>query len=206
MATPQRGSSMRAATPLSLAVFVPPGWDTRYVECFGFTLEEVYEFGARSFESKFKAAGLPVESLPGPQVMPMDLPPRERALRGLGMLRAGYLGERNGPPARDPEAMAMLFDAIRRSVDLRHAPAEPLVLQWEFSDAEPWHLRLDNGSTAAAPGRAPQPDIELRCRFGDWVDVVAGRLDPRKAVATGRLRPRGKPRALWRARGLFTAS
>jgi hypothetical protein len=196
---------LRAVTPVSLAVFVPPGWDTRYVECFGFTLEQIYEEGARSFEAKFRAAGLPVESLPGPQIMPMDMPPRQRAERGLAMLRAGYLGERTGPPARDPAAMAVLFDSIRRNVDLRRAPDGPFVLQWEFSDAEPWHVRLDNGSTAAAPGRAPHVDLELRCRFDDWVDVVAGRLDPRKAVATGRLRPHASPRALWRARGLFTA-
>ena len=52
----------------------PAGWDTRYVECFGFTLEQVYEEGARSFEAKFRAAGLPIESLPGPQIMPMDMP------------------------------------------------------------------------------------------------------------------------------------
>src|SRR5919197_521858 len=63
---------LRAVLPFSLSVFVPPRWDTRYVECFGFTLEQIYEEGARSFEAKFKAAGLPVESLPGPQVMPMD--------------------------------------------------------------------------------------------------------------------------------------
>ena len=108
---------LRAVTPISLAVFVPPDWDTRYVECFGFTLEQVYEEGARSFEAKFRAAGLPIESLPGPSIMPMDLPARGRAERGLAMLRAGYLGENNGPPARDPEAMAVLFDSIRRSVD-----------------------------------------------------------------------------------------
>jgi hypothetical protein len=197
---------LRAVTPVSLAVFVPPGWDTRYVECFGFTLEQIYEEGARSFEAKFRAAGLPVEELPGPQVMPMDMPPRERAERGLAMLRAGYLGEPDGPPARDPQAMAVLFDSIRRGVDLRRAPDGPFVVQWEFQDAEPWHVRLDNGSTAAAPGRAPHVDVELRCRFEDWVDVVAGRLDPRLAVATGRLRPRARPRALWRARGLFSAS
>jgi hypothetical protein len=197
---------LRAVTPVSLAVFVPPGWDTRYVECFGFTLEQVYEEGARSFESKFRAAGLPIEELPGPQIMPMDLSPRGRAERGLGMLRAGYLGPPNGAPARDPAAMAMLFDSVRRNVDLRRAPEGPFVLQWEFPDAEPWHVRLDNGSTAAAPGRAPQVDLELRCRFDDWVDVVAGRLDPRRAIATGRLRPHAKPRALWRARGLFSAS
>ena len=99
--------------------------------------------------------------------------------------------------------MATLFDSVRRGVDLRKAPEGPFVLQWEFPDAEPWHLRLDNGSTAAAPGRAPHVDLELQSRFDDWVDVVAGRLHPGKAMATGRLRPRGGPRALWRARGLL---
>jgi len=196
---------LRAVLPFSLGVFVPPNWDTRYVECFGFTLEQIYEEGARSFEAKFKAAGLPVESLPGPSMMPMDLPPRQRAERGLAMLRYGFLGEPNGAPARDPEAMRVLFDSIRRNVDLRRAPDGPFVLQWDFPDAEPWHVRLDNGSTAAAPGRSEHVDLELRCRYDDWVDVVAGRLDPRRAVATGRLRPRGNPRALWRARGLFAS-
>ena len=78
-----------------------------------------------------------------------------------------------------------------------------MTLQWEFPDAEPWHLRLDNGSTAALPGRAPDPDVELRVAFDDWVDVIAGRLDPKKAVATRRLKLKGSPRALWRARGVF---
>jgi Ribonucleotide reductase, small chain/SCP-2 sterol transfer family len=197
---------LRRVTPYSLAVFVPPGWDTRYVECFGFTLEEIYEVAARSFEGRFRAAGLPIESLPGPQVMPMDLPPRQRAERGLAMLRAGYLGERNGAPARDPEAMAMLFDSMRRGIDLRRAPVDPLVLQWEFSDAEPWHLRVAAGETTAAPGRAAHVDVELRCRFDDWIDVIAGRLHPRRAMATGRLRPHGSPRALWRARALLVGS
>jgi hypothetical protein len=194
---------LRESTPYSLAVFVPPNWDRRYTECFGFTLETIYEEGARSMDSKLRAAGMPLESLPGPQVMPVDLPIPDRARRGIAMLEAGFLGQRNGTPARDPESMNMLFDSVRRAVDPRTAPAGPFVVQWDFADAEPWHLRVDNGSTAAAPGRAPRPDLELRCRFDDFVDVVAGRLDPRRAMATGRLRPRGKPRALWQARGLF---
>ena len=101
--------------------------------------------------------------------------------------------------------MALLFDSVRRAVDPRTAPEGPMTLQWEFPDAEPWHLRLDNGSTAAAPGRAPDPDVELKVGFDDWVDVIAGRLDPKKAVATRRLRLKGSPRALWRARGVFGA-
>ena len=121
------------------------------------------------------------------------------------MLQAGLLGERNGPPPRDPATLELLFDSLRRGVDLRHAPAGPLTLQWEFPDAEPWHLRVANGSTAAAAGRAAEPDVELRIGFDDWVDVIAGRLDPRRAVATRRLRLKGSPLALWRARGVFGA-
>jgi ribonucleotide reductase beta subunit family protein with ferritin-like domain len=196
---------LREVFPVSVAVFVPPGWNRQYTECFGFTLEEIYTEGARSFESKLRMAGLPLESLPGPQIYPYDLPVEDRATRALAMLRAGYLGEKNGAAARDPEAMALLFDSVRRAVDPRTAPEGPLTLQWEFPDAEPWHLRLDNGSTATSPGRAPDPDVELRVAFDDWVDVIAGRLHPKRAVATRRLRLKGSPRALWRARGVFSA-
>jgi hypothetical protein len=194
---------LREVTPYSLAVFIPPNWDRSYTECFGFTLEEIYTEGARSFETKLRAAGMPLEDLPGPQILPLELSAAERAERGLAMLRAGFLGPGNGAPARDPAAMAMLFDSVRRAVDHRTAPEGPFVVQWEFSDAEPWHLHVANGATAARPGRAARIDVELRCRFADWVDVVAGRLDPARALATGRLRPRGKPRALWAARSLF---
>ena len=92
---------------------------------------------------------------------------------------------------------------LRRGVDPRTAPPGPLTLQWDFPDAEPWHLRLDNGSTAAAPGFAPDPDVVYKIRYDDFVDVFAGRLDPRRALLTGKLRPRGKPRALWAARRVF---
>jgi len=194
---------IREVLPYSLAVFVPPNWDRSYVQCFGFELEEIFEAGARSFEAKMRAAGLPVDGLPGPQVYPYDLPPRERAERGIAMLRAGFLGPKDGPPARDPDAMAMLFDSVRRALGGADAPAGAFTIQWEFPDAEPWHVRLDGGGASAKAGRAADVDVELRCGFEDWVDMVAGRLDPRRAVLTGRLRPRGRPGALWRLRRLL---
>jgi len=194
---------IREVTPYSLAVFIPPGWDRSYTECFGFTLEEIYTEGARSFEQKLRSAGLPLEELPGPSVFPLKMSARERAEYGLAMLRAGFLGPPNGAPPRDPAAMELLFGSVARAVDHRTAPAGPFVVQWEFPDAEAWHVRVENGSTAAAAGRARHVDLELRVRFEDWVDIVAGRLDPRRALATGRLRPHGSPRALWAARGLF---
>ena len=189
---------LRETTTYSLGVLVPPGWDRRYTECFGFTLEDIYEYGAVSFESKLRAAGLPVEELPG-VAYPIDLPPRERAERVIKMLEANYLGEKLGPPSRDPEIVALLFDSVRRAVDSSHAAT----VQWDFSDAEPWVLHVANGATRVEQGRIETPDITLRCRFEDWVDITAGRTDPRVAVATGKLRPRGRLRALWGARNLF---
>jgi hypothetical protein len=194
---------IRHVTPYSLAVFIPPNWDRSYTECFGFTLEEIYTEGARSFEAKMRSAGLPLESLPGPSVFPLEMTSAERADYGLAMLRAGFIGPPNGEPPRDPASMELLFTSVARAVDQRTAPVGPFVVQWEFADAEPWHVRVDNGSTAAAAGRAPEVDVELRCRFEDFVDIVAGRVDSRRAVATRRLRLHGSPRALWAARGLF---
>ena len=43
---------LREIMPYSTALFVPPGWDERYVTCFGFTLEELYAHAADSLERR----------------------------------------------------------------------------------------------------------------------------------------------------------
>jgi putative sterol carrier protein len=101
----------------------------------------------------------------------------------------------------DPEATAMLFDGLRRQIDASVAPAA--TIQWDFSDAEPWHLRLDNGNTSVSPGRAADPDLTFHCRFADWVDIAAGRTEPWRALLAGKVRPSGRVRMLLRARKLF---
>jgi ribonucleotide reductase beta subunit family protein with ferritin-like domain/putative sterol carrier protein len=194
---------MRQVMPYSVTLFIPPGWDRRYTEIFGFTLEEIYEEGARSMEQKLRAAGLPLEEFESPIPLPADLTARERAERGIAMVQAGIMGDGSTPVAPStPEMLELLFDTMRRGVDHRHA-SRPLTMQWDFTDAEPWHLRVDNGSTAAAPGLRPQADVTFKVSYGDWVDVVGGRTDPMRLMARGRLRPKGSPRSLLRMRRLF---
>lgn len=190
---------LREVVPFTTAVFVPPGWDERYVTSFGFTLQDIFAQGAESMEGRLRAAGLDPGSMR--LGLPFDLPPAERAHRGLTLLRAGYLGEPNGPITPNPEATAMLFDGLRRQVDPTAAPGA--TIQWDFADAEPWHLRIDNGGAAVAPGRAERPDLTFHCRFADWVDITAGRIEPWRALLSGKLRPTGRPRMLLRARKLF---
>src|SRR5437588_8999129 len=43
---------------LTAAVFVPPGWDERYVTSFGCTLGQIYTYGAETIESRVRAPAL----------------------------------------------------------------------------------------------------------------------------------------------------
>jgi Ribonucleotide reductase, small chain/SCP-2 sterol transfer family len=187
---------LREALPWTAAVLVPPGWDERYVTCFGFTFDEIGEEGSRSVETKLRSAGLPLEDLPGPPPIPLDLSHVERTRRGRELVKAGILGEKNGPPSKAHETQELLFDTIRRSVNPDHRLRAPLTVQWDFPDADPWYVVVDNGTSRAERGRAPSADVTLQATWEDWVDMAAGRLQPGRAVLTRRLRPRGKVRSL----------
>ena len=194
---------LRQVIPLTAAVLVPPGGDRRYTEVFGFTLEEIGEEGAASIETKLRSAGIPMEDLPGPPIFSPGLEARGRAELGQKLVFGGILGEKTGPPRRDPETMAAVFQMIRGALDEREAPAEPGTIQWDFSDAEPWHLVVANGSTHVAPGRAERPRVTIECRYEDWTDLLGGRENGLRLAATRRLRPRGDLRWLWSARRMF---
>ena len=109
---------IKEVLPWTSAVAKPPNWDRSYTECFGFTLEDLGESGAASIEQRLRAIGLPVDTIPG-FPMPMDLPPRERAVRGQKLLRAGLIGPGDDGVVQDPEAIEIMFDTIRRGADHR---------------------------------------------------------------------------------------
>jgi hypothetical protein len=184
---------------------MPPGWDERYVTVFNSSYDEVGTEGFNSMTTKLRSAGLAVETLPGPAVMPAGLTALEISRRGRALAEAGVIGVREGPSSRDPETVALLFDTVRRQVNPDHGLSRPTTFQWEFTDSDisTWHLTVQNGSSVAEPGEALSPDLRLRLSYQDWVDIVGQRLDPLRALATGRLRPRGKPLAFARLRKIF---
>jgi hypothetical protein len=190
---------LRDILPYTSAVFVPPGWDERYITTFGFTLEDLYTRGAEALEGRLRAAGLVPERL---RIgFPFDLESEEIARRGLKLLRSGYLGEPNGRVKPDPEATAILFDSLRRQIDPSAAPSAKI--QWAFTDAEPWHLVIDAGTVSVAPGLLEDPDLTFRCRFGDWIDIAAGRTEPWRSLLRRKIRLSGSLRMMARAPKLF---
>ena len=198
---------LREVMPYSLSVFAPPGGDRRYTESYGFTLEDIYAFGLRSVKAKWRAAGYPVEEMP-PGVFPFDhsLPEEEIAARQIKLMEAGVIGEPNGRPQASPEVQEIFFEIIARSARTEAIDGDAVTYQWRFTDAPPWHLRIENGSSRAEPGEAPEPDLTLETSWADWVAVsTQGTEDPRRLMLRRRIRPRGSLRELWRLQKLFPA-
>jgi hypothetical protein len=197
--------TLREVTRYTSQVLMPPGWDERYITVFNATFDSVGIEGLTSLTTKLRSAGLPLESLPGPPLLPAGLSPLEVSQRGRALAQAGVIGVREGPSARDPETVALLFDTIRRQVNPNHGLRRPATFQWEFTDPDvaTWHLTVANGSSEVAEGAAAKPDLRLRLSYQDWADIVGERLDPLRAAATGRLRPRGNPLALARLGKVF---
>jgi ribonucleotide reductase beta subunit family protein with ferritin-like domain len=195
---------LREVMRYSMAVFVPPGWDLEYTRCYGFELEDIYSFGMRSVEAKWKAAGWPIDEMP-PDVYPFDmsLPHEERARRAITLMRAGVAGEPVPNPDSSPEVQELLFDVIARSAHSDAVNGSPATIQWRFEDAAPWYLRIDNGDSTAVQGEARDPDLTLETTWRDWVELSIRGGDPRRAMLQRKLRPHGSLRMLWRMQRIF---
>ncbi len=198
---------LRDVTRYTAQVLMPPGWDERYITVFGATYDEVGVEGLTSMTTKLRSAGLAAETLPGPALLPPGLTPLETSQRGRTLAQAGVIGVREGPSKRDQETVALLFDMIRRQVNPEHGLSRPTTFQWEFTDPDvpTWHLTVENGSSTVAEGAAPNADLRLRVAYQDWVDIIGERLNPRRALVTGRLRPAGNPLALRKLMKAFPA-
>jgi hypothetical protein len=195
---------LREVLPYGPAVFYPPNMDRSYTECYGFSLEDIFAFGLKLIRQRWRTIGYPIEEMP-PGVFPFDpeKSPEEIAGNQVKLMMGGILGPPDSIPQSSPELQRLYFDVIERVVNTKAANGSRLVYQWRFSDAEPWHLVIDNGSTHAEPGEAPNPNLVLEASWGDFVATGKPDSNPLKMVLTRRLRPRGSFRELARMRKVF---
>ena len=127
-----------------------------YTECFGFTMEDLFEEGARSNEARLRAIGLPLDQI-AHFPFPMDIPPRARGEQALALLRAGFLGQRNGPIPRDLTTLRILFDLLARNARGSRGPArhdDPVGL--------PRRRSLVPAARGRPQGRGPGPGSRSR--------------------------------------------
>jgi hypothetical protein len=196
---------LREVLPYGPAVFSPPNLDREYTECYGFSLEDIFAFGLKLIRQRWRTIGYPTEEMP-PGVFPFDhnATEEEVARNQIKLMLAGIFGPPDGPtPDATPELQRLYFDIVSRTADPKAANGSPLVYQWRFSDAEPWYLTIDNGSTRAEPGEAPSPNLVLESSWADWVASGKPDANQMRMLLQRRIRPRGKLRELARLRKVF---
>jgi hypothetical protein len=195
---------LREVLPYGPAVFYPPNFDRSYTECYGFSLEDIFAFGLKLIRQRWRTIGYPTEEMPA-GVFPFDpeASAEDVAKNQVKLMEAGILGPPDLTPQATPETQRIYFDVVKRAADTRAANGSPLVYQWHFTDAEPWHLVIDNGSTRAEPGEAPNPTLTLEASWKDFVGMSKPDANPLKMVLTRRLRPRGSIREIARMRKVF---
>jgi ribonucleotide reductase beta subunit family protein with ferritin-like domain/putative sterol carrier protein len=196
---------LRETLPYGPAVFTPPGLDREYTECYGFSLEDIFAFGLKLIRQRWRTIGYPTEEMP-PGVFPFDptMSEDEVAKRQIKLMMAGVIGSPEGPaPEATPELQRLYFDIVTRVVRHEAVNGERLVYQWRFSDADPWHLVIDNGSTHAKAGEAPNPDVVIESTWADWIASGKPDANPLKMMLQRRIRPRGSVRELARMRKVF---
>jgi hypothetical protein len=195
---------LREVLPYGPAVFYPPNFDRSYTECYGFTLEDIFAFGLKLIRQRWRTIGYPTEEMPA-GVFPFDpdASAEDVAKSQVKLMEAGILGPPDLTPEATPETQRIYFDVVKRAADPGAADGSPLVYQWRFTDAEPWHVVIDNGSTRAEAGEAPNPTLTLEASWKDFVGMSKPNASPVKMVLTRRIRPRGSIREIARMRKVF---
>jgi hypothetical protein len=188
----------------SVGVFVPPNYDHSYAECFNFTLEEIYAFGLRSFETKLKRIGIDREEIGLLNRMDSALSYDEQARQTWILIEAGIVGDDRKEPRVTPEAFEILFQGVARSVDLEAARSLGGPIQWDFSDAEPWHLVVTNEHAEAKLGKVDNAALRLEVSGAEWAKIAVGRTDPRWSLLKRRLKVHGTLGAKAKLPKLFT--
>lgn len=188
--------------PRAVGVFVPPGNDRSYTECFDFTLEEIYAFGLRSFETKLRRVGVDPQEIRLLAYEDHSLSYEERARRTLVLVENRVIGS-DGQPHVTEEVYEILFDGMARSVDLEAARSLGGPIEWAFTDGDPWHIVVTDGHAEAKPGHAGRPGLRLETSSAEWARIAVGRTDARWAMLTRKLRVHGSLSAKARLPKLF---
>ncbi len=190
--------------PLAIGVFVPPGRDRGYVECFNFTLNEIYAFGMRSFETKLKRLGIDRQEIRLFRNQDSDETYEERARKAWVLIDDGILGDNTREPEPTRESLEILFDGMTRSVDLDVARSLAGPIEWRLTDDGPWHLVVVDGHAEAKPGSAGEAALTLETTSADFARIAVGRADPRFALLKRRLKVHGSLSAKAKLPRLFT--
>ena len=144
---------LREVIPWTASVLIPPDWDMRYIECFGFTLEDIGEEGANSLETKMRIGRHADRRAARPAGVPGAGHPA-RARRARPQDGARRLPRREARPAfAGPGGHADLFFETSRAAWTRAPRPSRARSSGSSTTPSPGTCVVANGDTRAERGR-----------------------------------------------------
>ena len=119
------------------------------------------------------------------------------------MQRAGFFSGGTEPIKTDHEALEYYFDLVAARGAARHKLEGPTTILWDFTDAEPRHMRIDGGKATVATGHGEGADVTFRTDLATWIGISGGFVQPGRALLTRKLKLKGSPMTLAKLPGVF---
>ena len=174
----------------AMAAFLPPDGDRAYAASLDFALEEFSAFGLRFLEEKLGMLHIDrsdLRMLAYQNAASYD----ERARQLWVLIDAGVVGDERRQLELPPEAFEILFEGMARLLDLDVARSLGGPIEWDFDEAEPWHIVVIDGRAEAKLGRAGNPALRLETSSQAFARIAVGRTDPRWALLKRSLKVHG---------------
>jgi putative sterol carrier protein len=67
-----------------------------------------------------------------------------------------------------------------------------------------YYTTVAEGKAKLTPGSAPNPTVTINVAAQDWIDILAGKLDPTRAFMAGKLRITGDLGLMMRFQTMFS--
>jgi hypothetical protein len=170
---------------------VPPNGDYSYITCFEAAPNDIFASAMRSLDSHLEMMGIARTEIPLLAHEDQSLSYEERARRALVLVESRVVGDDSEEPELSREAFEILFEDMARSINLEVARSIGGPIEWDFSDAEAWHLVVTDGHVEAKLGGSGNPALRLECESPEFAKIAVGRTDPRWALLKRKLRVHG---------------
>ena len=98
------------------------------------------------------------------------------------------------------------FDLMSSRFRRDKAAGVNAVIQYEITGegGGTWNATIKDGTCSVASGAAPAPNLTLTISGQDWLDMLAGKLNPQMAFMSGKLKLKGDMGLAMKLGGMFT--
>lgn len=102
--------------------------------------------------------------------------------------------------------VAEFFDQVAASVDKSKVAGMNAVYQFNITEdgGGEWNVKIADGNVAVAAGTADSPSIVLTMKAGDFLDLIAGKLNGQTAFLTGKLKIQGDMTLAMKLQSVFS--